>query len=193
MRAGTVLELTPGTEIVLDGREWTVERREPHLGLVYLVSGDGGRRQVSLRFLACHPGCWPSSRAAAGGAGRGRQPRTPGDLKPGRRELAGLRMAHLLEVATGFRSGDPLRPGPGEPKPEYDPAATTLTSRRRAKAEELRALDPEHARMLGLNAVSYWTLIRSGEVRPGHARPQLPGSVPGLAGVVRPWRRPAGW
>ena len=160
MRAETVLELTAGTEIVLDGREWTVERREPHLGLVHLVSEDGARQQVSLRFLACHPGCWPSSRAAAGGADRGRQPRTSGDLKPGRRELAELRMAHLLEVATGFRSGDPLRPGPAEPKPEYDPAATTLTRRRRAKVEELKALDPEHARMLGLNAVSYWTLIR---------------------------------
>ena len=69
-------------------------------------------------------------------------------------------MAHLLEVATGFRGGDPLRPGPGEPKPEYDPAVTTLTSRRRAKVAELKALDPGHARMLGLNAVSYQTLIR---------------------------------
>ena len=58
-------------------------------------------------------------------------------------------MAHLLEVATGFRSGDPLRPGPGEPKPEYDPATTTLTSRRRAKVAELKALDPEHARTAG--------------------------------------------
>lgn len=160
MKAEAVLELTPGTEVVLDGREWTVERREPHLGRVHLVSGDGARQQVSLRFLACHPDCWPSSRTSAEGAGRGRQPRTPGDLKPGRRELAGLRMAHLLEVATGFRGGDPLRPGPGEPKPEYDPAVTTLTSRRRAKVAELKALDPGHARMLGLNAVSYWTLIR---------------------------------
>ena len=69
-------------------------------------------------------------------------------------------MAHLLEVATGFRSGTRCGPGPGEPRPEYDPAATTLTSRRRAKVAELKALDPEYARMLGLNAVSYWTLIR---------------------------------
>ena len=155
-----MLELMPGTEIVLEGREWTVERREPHLGLVHLVSGDGARQQVSLRFLACHPDCWPSSRTAAAGADRGRQPKLAGDLRPGRRELAGLRMEHLLEVATGFRSGDPLRPGPGEPKPEYDPAATTLTGRRRAKVAELRALDREEARLLGLNAVSYWTLIR---------------------------------
>ena len=43
MKAEAVLELTPGTEVVLDGREWTVERREPHLGRVHLVSGDGAR------------------------------------------------------------------------------------------------------------------------------------------------------
>ena len=146
--------------VVLDGREWTVERREPHLGRVHLVSVDGVRQQVSLRFLACHPDCWPSSRTAAREAGRGGQPKAAGDLRPGRRELAELRMAHLLEVATGFRGGDPLRPGSGEPKPEYDPATTTLTSRRRAKVAELRALDREEAGLLGLNAVSYWTLIR---------------------------------
>ena len=160
MKAEALLELSAGMVVVLDGREWTVERREPHLGRVHLVSGGGTRQQVSLRFLACHPDCWPSSRTAAARAGRGRQPKLAGDLKPGRRELAELRMAHLLEVATGFRSGDPLRPGPGEPRLEYDPAATTLTSRRRAKVAELQALDREEARMLGLGAVSYWTLIR---------------------------------
>ena len=42
VRAETVLELTAGTEIVLDGREWTVERREPHLGL--RPPGQRGRR-----------------------------------------------------------------------------------------------------------------------------------------------------
>jgi hypothetical protein len=160
VRAEALLELAAGVVVVLDGREWMVERREPHLGRVHLVSGDGTREQVSLRFLACHPDCWPSSRTAVEGAGRGRQPKVAGDLPPGRREVAELRMAHLLEVATGFRGGDPLRPGPGEPRPEYDPAATTLTSRRRAKVAELQALDREHARMLGLGAVSYWTLIR---------------------------------
>ena len=76
MKAEAVLELTPGTEVVLDGREWTVERREPHLGRVHLVSGDGARQQVSLRFLACHPDCWPSSRTSAEGPA--------GDLSPGR-------------------------------------------------------------------------------------------------------------
>ena len=160
MKAEAVLELTPGTEVVLDGREWTVERREPHLGRVHLVSGDGARQQVSLRFLACHPDCWPSSRTSAEGAGRGRQPRTPGDLKPGRRELAGLRMAHLMEVETGYRSGSPLRALPGEPRPGYDPAVTTLHERRLAKVAEMAALGADSAAMLGLARISERTLVR---------------------------------
>jgi len=155
-----VLDLSPGAELVLDGVGWTVERREPHLGRVHLVAADGTRQRVSFRFLASHPGCTASSRTAAAGADRGRQPRTARDLEQGKRELAELRMAHLLEVATGFRSGDRLRPGPGEPRPEYDPDATTLTSRRLAKVAELQAVDRQQARLLGLDAAGYRTLIR---------------------------------
>ncbi|MGW4995434.1 transposase [Streptomyces mirabilis] len=158
--ARAVLDLSPGAGVVLDGTQWTVERREPQLGRVQLVASDGVRQQVSFRFLANHPDCRPSSRTASAGADRGRQSKTVEDLKKGRRELVELRMAHLLEVATGFRSGDRLRPGPGEPKPEYDPDATTLTGRRRAKVAELRAMDRQQAKLLGLDAVSLHTLIR---------------------------------
>ncbi|GLX48800.1 hypothetical protein Shyhy01_17500 [Streptomyces hygroscopicus subsp. hygroscopicus] len=120
----------PGAGLVLDGTEWTVERREPHLGRVQLVKDDGTRERMTFRFLANHPQCLPSSRTSAAGADRGRQRKASEDLNAGRLELTELRMAHLLEVATGFRSGDPLHPGPGEPRAEYDPATTTLTERR---------------------------------------------------------------
>ncbi|MGY0459609.1 transposase [Kitasatospora sp. cg17-2] len=155
-----VLDLSPGAGLVVDGREWTVERREPHLGRVQLVAADGERQAVSFRFLANHPGCRASSRTAAAGPERGRQVRTTGDLPRERRELALLRMAHLLEVATGFRGGDPLRPGPGEPRTGYDPGTTTLSQRRLAKVTELAALDPQQAKLLGLARVGYRTLIR---------------------------------
>ncbi|MFC9915723.1 transposase [Streptomyces sp. NPDC127197] len=160
MRAAAVLDLSPGAVLVLDGAQWTVEHREPELGRVQLVGEDGNRQRVSFRFLANHPGCRPASTTAARGADRGRQPKTLRDLEPGQREIAALRLAHLLEVETGFRSGDPLRPAPGEPKPQYDPATTTLTARRKAKAVELAAMDRQQARLLGLDRVGYRTLIR---------------------------------
>ena len=157
---GAVLDLSPGAVVVLDGRQWTVQLREPHLGRILLAGPDGARQQVSMQFLASHPDCFTSTRTSAPGAGRGRQEAGLGDLASGRRELAELRQAHLLEVATGFRSGSCLHPRQGEPKPEYDPGATTLTQRRHAKAAELAALDPEQARLLGLDHVGYRTLIR---------------------------------
>jgi hypothetical protein len=155
-----VLDLTAGSVLVLDGAAWTVEQLEPWYGTVVLTGRDGQRLRVSVRFLISHPDCRLASRSAAAAADRGRQPKTVRDLSPHQRELAYLRLAHLLEAGTGFRSGDPSRPGPGEPKPEYDPARTTLTQRRHAKVAELRALDADQARLLGLDRVGYRTLIR---------------------------------
>ncbi|MBX9423851.1 transposase [Streptomyces lateritius] len=154
------LDLSVGAALVLDDVEWTVERRDPHLGRVQLVSLDGARQQVTFQFLVNHNRCHSSSRTAATRANRGRQPKAPGDLTPSRRALAELRMAHLLEVQTGYRSGDPLRPGPGEPKPEYNPDATTLTQRRLAKVTELKALARPEAKLLGLDKISLRTLVR---------------------------------
>lgn len=156
MTAAAVLDLSPGAGLVLDGTEWTVERREPHLGRVQLVKDDGTRERMTFRFLANHPQCRSSSRTSSAGADRGRQRKASEELNAGRLELTELRMAHLLEVATGFRSGDPFHPGPGEPRAEYDPT-TTLTERRHAKVAELAALDPQHARLLGLGSVGYRT------------------------------------
>ena len=155
------LDLSPGAILVLDGAEWAVEHAEPQLGQVRLASAGGERRRVTFRFLMHHPSCRQSSRSAAlGASGRGRQAASEGDLTPHQRELVRLRMAHLLEVETGFRSGSPLHAEPGEPQPCYDPAATTLTQRRQAKVAELAALDSEQAKLLGLRQVGYRTLIR---------------------------------
>jgi transposase InsO family protein len=52
------------------------------------------------------------------------------------REAAAL-LAHLNEASFGYRSGDPGRPAPGEPRPQFDPAGTTLRQRLDAKAAEL--------------------------------------------------------
>ena len=155
-----MLDLSPGAVVVLDGRQWTVERRAPHLGQIMLVDSDGKRQQVTFKFLLTHPRCFTSSLTAATGANRGRQEASADDLHPDKRELAVLRMAHVLEVRTGFRSGSHLRPGPEEPKPEYNPDTTTLTQRRHAKVAELAALDREQARLLDLDQVSYRTLVR---------------------------------
>ncbi|WP_254594753.1 hypothetical protein [Streptomyces sp. 8P21H-1] len=160
LTAAAVLDLSPGAGLVLDGTEWTVERREPHLGRVQLVQDDGTRERMTFRFVANHPQCRPSSRMSSAGADRGRQREASEDLKAGRLELTELRMAHLLEVAIGFRSGDPFHPGPGEPRAGYDPATTTLTKRRHTKVAELAALDSAHATLLGLGSVGYRTLIR---------------------------------
>jgi len=46
-------------------------------------------------------------------------------------------LAHLNEASFGYRSGDPGRPSPGEPRAGYDPDRATLRERLVAKAAEL--------------------------------------------------------
>ena len=58
----------------------------------------------------------PGRRAAAPARPAG-QPPVLDDLTDYQRQVVRLRVAHLLEAETGFRGGDPLRPGPGEPRP----------------------------------------------------------------------------
>jgi len=52
------------------------------------------------------------------------------------RETVSTRAAHIRELLTGYRSGTSEAPGPGEPRPEYDPARP-LMKRHAAKAQEL--------------------------------------------------------
>ena len=82
------------------------------------------------------------------------------DLTDYQREVVRLRAAHVLEAETGFRGGDPLRPGPGEPRPASTRGRTTLEQRRQAKVAELKALGAEEAALLGLGQVSERTLKR---------------------------------
>jgi hypothetical protein len=81
------------------------------------------------------------------------------DLTPSQVERLMARLAHLLEVETGFRSGSRLDAVEGEPRLAYDPASTTLAERRAAKVAELRALGSQ-ARLLGFCGVSVRTLAR---------------------------------
>lgn len=89
-----------------------------------------------------------------------RQPVALGDLTSVQRDRLRMRVEHLLEAETGFRSGDPLRPAPGEPRACYDLSSTTLGQRRRAKVAELRSLGRAEARLLGLDQISDRTLQR---------------------------------
>jgi len=156
-----VLDLAPGSRLVLGGVEWAVAAFEPQVGRVLLADGGGRRQRLSVRELVNRPDCHASTNTASvPAASRGRQPAGLGDLTEGQRGLVANRYAHLLEVETGYRGGDPLHPLPGEPRPGYDPAATTLGQRRRAKVAEIAALGPGQASMLGLAHLSERTLER---------------------------------
>jgi hypothetical protein len=107
-------------------------------------------------FAASGPGL------VAGRAGADRQPVVWADLTGEQQELVRSRFGHVQEAETGFRSGDPWRPGPGEPRSQYDPASTTLTQRRLAKVAEIRAMGPQAAAGVGFARVSERTLKRLG-------------------------------
>jgi hypothetical protein len=51
-----LLDLTPGTALVLDGVEWIVERAEPQFGRVVLVDTRGRRLPANVRQLASRGG-----------------------------------------------------------------------------------------------------------------------------------------
>ena len=162
---GLSWDLSPGCELIIDGVEWTVEAFEPQVGKVILVRPDGLPWNTSVRRLMHHPSARLSTRTRMDlpAASRGRQPKAMTDLPPPRQRMALLRLAHLREAETGYRSGDPATAAPGEPRPEYDPDATTLTQRRQAKARELQQAakrDPDQAVALGLMQAGYRTLIR---------------------------------
>lgn len=67
----------------------------------------------------------------------GSTPLEAGALSDAQLREAATTLAHLNEAYFGYRSGDPGRPSPGEPRAAYDPGRTTRTRRLEAKAAEL--------------------------------------------------------
>ena len=58
-------------------------------------------------------------------------------LRDAHRTKAEARLAHVLEASTSYRSGPAADALPGEPRPGYDPTATTMVERFATKAAEL--------------------------------------------------------
>lgn len=120
-----LLELSVGSVLRLDGTEWTVAAIEAQYGRMLLGAG-GDERWRSIRWLAHHRDCQGVQAESGEETGPAGQPASLDDLNEHQRQVLRLRVGHLLEAETGFRGGDPLHPGPGEPRPAYDPRSTTL-------------------------------------------------------------------
>jgi hypothetical protein len=98
---------------------------------VQLRNLKGEELATTVRVLINHPDCRPSTNTTEFPAcNRGRQPAGLDDLTDHQRDIVTARYAHLMEAETGYRSGDPLRARPGEPRPGYHPDRTTLTQPR---------------------------------------------------------------
>jgi hypothetical protein len=162
--AAALLDLSEGRELVLDGTPWTVRAFQPHRGHIELVGANGAEQSTSVRALMNHRDCRQPARLDPSPSGPGRQAKTLDDLTKQQRKIIELRLAHVLEAETGYRSGDPFRPAPDEPRPQYDPERVPSVRARRltkvAELTELRRWDPQAAKQLGLHQISVRTLER---------------------------------
>ena len=105
-----LVRLAAGARLMADGAEWTVEECHPQSGRVVLRGAGGQRRPVTIRALVNDPGFRP---VPSGTDPPGRMAAGLEDLTDGQREQLHLRVAHMLEAETGFRSGSPLLARPG--------------------------------------------------------------------------------
>ncbi|MEU2060996.1 transposase [Streptomyces sp. NPDC013455] len=154
-----LVQVSAGRRLSLNGVEWTIESVEAHVGRLVLSNGADRTETRSFRWLVNHPDLRVLGQADGGPAsGASLQPRSLADLTPNQLERARIRAEHVLETATGFRDGHPSRARPGEPRPAYDPARTTLTERRYAKAAEVKAIPAREAALLGLKGLGFRTL-----------------------------------
>lgn len=145
----TAIRPTTGARLRLAGVVHTVLGYDPAEGCVRLADENGVLVTLGIEEFVTHPDLHATDGARAHTAAADRLSTTD-------RQLLERRIEHVREAETGFRSGDPHQPRPGEPRPQYDPATTTLTQRRRSKAAEL---DSDLARDAGL-AMSYTTIRR---------------------------------
>jgi hypothetical protein len=124
--------VTTGTRLAWDGEIWTVTGMEA--GRLVLRSARGKSVLADTAAVLADP----STRMPGTGDGPG--PAAFGPLLDSltgaeRGELA-MRLGHVRELLTGYASGTPAVPGPGELRPEYDPALP-LAARYQAKSAEL--------------------------------------------------------
>jgi len=156
-----LLRLAVGVVLRFDGLDWTVEEIQGDRSRLVLRPEGGQREYRTIAWVMRHPECrivhTPAQDTRVGQVG---QPPTWGDLTGDQQNRVRLRIAHVLEADTGFRSGDPRRSAPGEPRPAYDPSRTTVGQRRQAKVAELEAMGADEAAMLGLGQISERTLRR---------------------------------
>ena len=174
--AATRVPLFEGAVFLLDGEHRRVvspgmTEDDDGRRIVHLARPDGALEQVPMRDLVMGrnlrpvPGAVARTVAPAIGGGP-RSPRNQLDLLDEvQRNVLHLRLAHLLECETGYRSGDPAVALPGEPHPEYDPALVPSVMRRRASKvaeirQALRVLDPDAARRAGITSLSVRSLER---------------------------------
>jgi len=129
--------LTLGSEVLFEG-QWstvtgfdgpTVRLRSPDGRTVVLLTGE---LVSAVGFKVS------DSQAEDGAGGDFASALTIADGLPDNlRARANAILADLLEARTGYRSGRPEQAAPGEPRPAYDPATTSTTTRMGAKAAEL--------------------------------------------------------
>jgi hypothetical protein len=140
---------------------------------VHLARPDGVLEQVPMRDLVLGRRVSPDPRASSEplpvlpvAPASKPDPTTLLDrLDPVEVKILNLKLGHVLEADTGYRSGDPSVALPGEPFPDYDVALVpSIMQRRKNKVAEIeqakRALDPDAVRRAGIDGLSERSLQR---------------------------------
>lgn len=122
--------LEVGAKVQYDGARFAVTGFDGSSVLLRSETGQSSRVSVSALFSAA------DFRILDEGVEQS-EPAFPDLLSPELHEGATKLLAHLREAATGYRSGIADEALRSEPKPEYDPEATTYSERMQSKAKEL--------------------------------------------------------